>query len=130
MNPLVSSINVMNMVEGNIYGLKANEINVFDFEKGNIVFPVPESLAILQIVFLEPGLFRLVAPTGITFSLGCNNFTDLEVQPGEPTFDCCPCFMYYPKRKQWVIMSQGSFITFDRENDTKEEKKSWLPFFK
>lgn len=131
LNPIIARINTQKMVEGNIYGLKAGEINVFDFDKGNLIFPTPSELSVLQIVFLEPGIFNLVAPRGVSFCLGCNVYTDMEIQPGEQTFDCQPSFMYYPKRKQWVVLSNGSFIV-DKEKpeEPKEEKKSWLPFFR
>jgi hypothetical protein len=131
MNPVLSILYPHKQVEGNIYGLKKDCINSFTFDKGNLVFPVPEDLSVLQLVFLEHGCFRLIAPSGISFSLGANNFDEMEIHPGEQTFDCQPSFMYYPPRKQWVVLSNGSFITFDRDKEEiQQEKKSWFPFTK
>lgn len=130
LNPIVSAIETHKMVEGAIYGLKPNAINVFDFDKGNLIFPQVDTLTVIQIVFMEPGIFTLNATKGVTFSLGCGEFDQMETQPGEQTFDCQPSFMYYPKHKKWVVLSQGSFIVGKDEPEEKKEKKSWFPFSK
>jgi len=96
--------------KNNEYQLNVNTINVISGKAGILYLPYVETLSQLQVIFTEKGEFTIDG-NGVNIHLGMTNCPRIEINPGSPTFDTIPMFVYSDEK--WFVLTLGNIIIPD-----------------
>lgn len=95
--------------ENGLLSPKISCLNIIDCTEGEIILPLVSKICLLEILFIETGVFKISAH-GKDIRLGSCQDNYVTTRPGEVGFDTQPRFLYSDKKNEWFCLTPGLLI--------------------